>query len=68
MLDNLARTPGPVGSAKKYQTKNSHKYQVFALTSYGSYWHLMVGYQRPREKKEHAGTEGMSQNVYVSFK
>jgi hypothetical protein len=40
MLDNLARTPGPVGSVKPYQTKTSHKYQVFALTSFGAHWHL----------------------------
>lgn len=65
MLDNLARTPGPVGSAKVYQTKTSHQYQVFALTSFGAHWHLLVGYQRPRQAKEYAGTEGMSKTVYV---
>jgi hypothetical protein len=65
MLDNLARTPGPVGSAKVYQTKTSHQYQVFALTSFGAHWHLLVGYQRPRQVEEHAGTDGMSKTVYV---
>jgi hypothetical protein len=65
MLDNLARTPGPVGSAKAYQTKTSHQYQVFVLTSFGAHWHLLVGYQRPRQVEEYAGTEGMSKTVYV---
>jgi len=65
MLDNLARTPGPVGSAKVYQTKTSHQYQVFALTSFGAHWHLLVGYQRPRQVEELAGTEGMSKTVYI---
>ncbi|KAH8802943.1 hypothetical protein F5884DRAFT_491038 [Xylogone sp. PMI_703] len=65
MLDNLARTPGPVGSAKPYQTKTSHQYQVFALTSFGAHWHLLVGYQRPRQKDEHAEMKGMSKTVYI---
>jgi hypothetical protein len=65
MLDNLVRTPGPVGSVKAYQTKTSHKYQVFALTSFGAHWHLLVGYRRPRQVEEYAGTEGMSKTVYV---
>lgn len=65
MLDNLARTPGTVGSAKVYQTKTSHQYQVFALTSFGAHWHLLVGYQRPRQEEEHAGAAGMSETVYV---
>jgi len=66
MLDNLARTPGPVGSPKVYQTKTSHQYQIFALTSFGAHWHLLVGYQRPRQVKEYAGREGFSKTVYVS--
>ena len=66
MLDNLARRPGPVGSTKPYQTKTSHQYQVFALTSFGAHWHLLVGYQRPRQAEEHVGMEGLSKNVYVS--
>jgi hypothetical protein len=65
MLDNLARTPGQVGSTKVYQTKTSHQYQVFALTSFGAHWHLLVGYRRPRQKHEHAGMEGLSDTVYV---
>lgn len=66
LLDDLARKPGPVGSLKAYQVPNSHCYQKFALTSFGAHWHLLVGYRRPREAKEYAGTEGMSENVYVS--
>jgi hypothetical protein len=65
MLDNLARKPGPVGSTKTYQTTTSHQYQVFALTSFGAHWHLLVGYQRPRQVEEYAGIEGMSKTVYV---
>ena len=65
MLDDLARTPGPVGSAKVYQTTTSHQYQVFVLTSFGAHWHLLVGYRRPRQKDEYAGTNGMSDTVYV---
>jgi hypothetical protein len=66
LLDDLARIPGPVGSIKPYQTKTSHQYQTFALTSFGSHWHLMVGYRRPRLTEEHAGRKGFSENVYVS--
>jgi hypothetical protein len=65
MLDELARTPGPVESAKPYQTNASHQYQVFALTSFGAHWHLLVGYQRPRGVDEYAGTKGLSDTVYV---
>jgi hypothetical protein len=65
MLDNLARTPGPVGSMRAYQSTESHKYQVFALTSFGAHWHLLVGYQRPRLAEEHAGLDGFSKTVYV---
>jgi hypothetical protein len=65
MLDNLARTPGPVDSAKVYQTTRSHKYQAFALTSFGAYWYLLVGYRRPRQPEEHAGVDGFSETVYV---
>jgi hypothetical protein len=65
MLDDLARKPGPVGSTKPYQTVTSHHYQVFALTSFGAHWHLLVGYRRPRNEDEHSGTKGMSETVYV---
>src|SRR5579862_169555 len=61
MLDDLCRKPGPVGSTKPYQTATSHCYQVFALTSFGAHWHLLVGYRRPRQAKEHAGMKGMSE-------
>jgi hypothetical protein len=58
MLDDLARRPRPVGSIKPYQTATSHQYQVFALTSFGAHWHLLVGYRRPRgpEPEEYADT------------
>ncbi len=65
MLDDLGRTPRPVGSTKPYQTATSHHYQVFALTSFGAHWHLLVGYRRPRQAEEHAGMKGMSEMVYV---
>jgi hypothetical protein len=65
MLDQLARQPGPLESARPYQTKTSHQYQVFVLTSFGAYWHLLVGYRRPRLANEHAGVKGMSETVYV---
>lgn len=65
MLNELARRPGPVGSAKVYQTKISHQYQAFALTSFSAHWHLLVGYRRPRQPEEHAGVKGMSETVYV---
>jgi hypothetical protein len=67
MLDQLARVPGPVDAPRVYQTRTSHHYQVFALTSFGAYWHLLVGYRRPRLEHEHAGEEGMSETVYVGF-
>lgn len=65
MLDELARRPGPVGTPRVYQTKTSHQYQVFVLTSFGAYWHLLVGYRRPRLDSEDRQIEGMSENVYV---
>jgi len=65
MLDELARQPAPVGSPRAYQTKASHQYQIFVLTSFGAYWHLLVGYRRPRLATEHAGKNGMSETVYV---
>ena len=67
MLDDLGRRPGQVGSSRPYQTKTSHHCLVFVLTSFGAYWHLLVGYRRPRLPAEHAGTFGMSETVYVSF-
>jgi hypothetical protein len=65
MLDDLVRKPGPVGSTKPYQTVTSHHYQVFALTSFGAHWHLLVGYRRPRHEDEHRKRKGMSETVYV---
>lgn len=66
MLDDLARQPGQAGSPRPYQTKTSHHYQVFVLTSFGAYWHVLVGYRRPRLPTEYAGKCGMSETVYVS--
>jgi len=65
MLDDVVRKPGPVGSTKPYQTVTSHHYQVFALTSFGAHWHLLVGYRRPRREDEHRERKGMSETVYV---
>ena len=42
-----------------------HGGQVFALTSFGSYWHILVGFKRARSSTEHAGTPGLSSSVYV---
>jgi len=67
MIDELVRYPGPIGKPRPYQTKTSHQFQVFALTSFGAYWHILVGYKRPRSPKEHAGVEGMSRSVYVGI-
>ena len=68
MLDELARKPGPVGTPRIYQTKTSHQYQVFVLTSFGAYWHLLVGHRRPRLPSEGAGTKEMSETIYVCVK
>ncbi|KIX09219.1 uncharacterized protein Z518_00298 [Rhinocladiella mackenziei CBS 650.93] len=65
MLDRLARQPGQMNSPRPYQTKTSHHYQVFVFTSLGAYWHLLVGYRRPRLSTEHAGVDGMSETVYL---
>jgi hypothetical protein len=65
MLDQLVRKPGPIESLRVYQTSSSHQYQVFALTSWGAYWHLLVGHRRPRLDSEHVNNPGMSDTVYV---
>jgi hypothetical protein len=66
MLDALARAPGRPGEiAGEYQFEESRSAQVFALTSFGAYWHVMVGYRRSRLKREHAAHPGMSKTVYV---
>ncbi|PVH83821.1 hypothetical protein DL98DRAFT_454426 [Cadophora sp. DSE1049] len=65
MLDELCRVPGGVGSAGDFQTDTSHDNQVFALTSYGAHWHLLLAFKKPREKDQHANTEGLSRNVYI---
>lgn len=67
LLDNLTRQPGK--TSKKggaYQTAQSRSSQVFVYTSFGAHWHILVGYKRPRLKREHAGHEGISRFVYVS--
>jgi hypothetical protein len=50
---------------RDYQFSDSRSAQVFALTSFGAQWHVMVGYRRPRLKREHAGHPDMSDIVYV---
>lgn len=66
LLDDLARLPGRRGRRDgAYQTLGSRNTQVFALTSFGAYWHVLVGYKRPRLKREYAGYKGMSKSVYV---
>ncbi len=65
MLDNLSRKPGPVGTPKLFQTETSHDNQVFALTSFGAQWHVLVAFKMPRGKEEYADMECMSRNVYV---
>ena len=68
MLDNLTRQPGKVGGRSgAYQTAQSRSSQVFVFTSYGAHWHILVGYKRPRLKREHAGLKGMSESVYVGL-
>jgi hypothetical protein len=65
MLDDLSRKPGVVGTPKVFQPETSHDNQVFALTSLGAQWHLLVAFKRPRAKEEYADMECMSRNVYV---
>jgi hypothetical protein len=66
MLDALARCPGPSGKMEgAYQFHGGRSAHVFALTSFGAYWHVMVGYRRPRLKREHAGHPDMSYTAYV---
>jgi len=66
LLDALARLPGHEGKRDgAYQTVQSRSSQVFALTSFGAHWHVMVGYRRPRLAREFAGRAGMSDTVYV---
>ncbi|KAH7396561.1 hypothetical protein DE146DRAFT_657073 [Phaeosphaeria sp. MPI-PUGE-AT-0046c] len=66
MLDDLARRPGNAGKVEgAYQFHDGRSAQVFALTSFGAHWHVMVGYRRPRLKREHANHPGMSKTVYL---
>ncbi|KAF1959956.1 hypothetical protein CC80DRAFT_440179 [Byssothecium circinans] len=66
MMDALARVPGQSEVRdREYQFEESHSAQVFALTSFGAHWHIMVGYRRPRLKREHAGHPGVSDTVYL---
>jgi hypothetical protein len=66
LLDKLALLPGDRSSLSGiYQTDWSHNNQVFCYTSFGSHWHVLVGYKRPRLQREHAGLKGMSESVYV---
>ncbi|KFZ13080.1 hypothetical protein V501_03895 [Pseudogymnoascus sp. VKM F-4519 (FW-2642)] len=66
MLDNLSREPGTVGTSRPFQTKKSHENQVFALTSFGAQWHVLVAFKRLREKEEHSEMEDcVSRDVYI---
>ena len=67
MLDRLSRCPAEIGdtNSSAYQTAGSRNTQVFVFTSFGTHWHILVGYKRPRLKREYAGREGMSESVYV---
>lgn len=66
LLDALARQPGEPGNVdRNYQTVESRNAQVFAITSFGAHWHVMVGYRRPRLAREYAGRKGMSNTVYL---
>ena len=66
MLDHLARKPGPPRMGMHYQTERSHDFQVFAFTSIGSHWHVLVGCRHNRLPEQHAGAPGMSKTVSVS--
>lgn len=66
MLDLLARVPGTCAKSKRYQTERSHDFQVFVFTSYGAHWHVLVGIKHPRLPEQHAGVEGMSEDITVS--
>lgn len=65
MLDELSRRPGTVGTPRMSQTNTSQDSQVFALTSYGAQWHVLVAFKRPRAKEEQADIDCTSKNVYV---
>ncbi|SPO07514.1 uncharacterized protein DNG_10208 [Cephalotrichum gorgonifer] len=66
LLDDLARHPGKIGRKNgAYQTPDSLNTQVFALTSFGAHWHVLVGYKRPRLRREFVGQTGLSASVYV---
>ena len=65
MLDHLARVPGPPGESKNYQTESSHEFQVFAFTSYGTHWHLLVGIKHPRLPEQYADVPGMSKDIAI---
>ncbi|KAI9695513.1 MAG: hypothetical protein M1836_006430 [Candelina mexicana] len=67
MLDHLAHTPGPQTAKTGYQTPSSHDFQVFAITSFGAYWHVLVGFRHDRTAEQHAGTSGLSKKV-ASFR
>lgn len=68
ILDALARHPLSVDIpdfGRAYQFRDSNNTQVFALTSFGAHWHILVGYRRDRLEREYAGTDGVSKTVYV---
>ncbi|KAK0619141.1 hypothetical protein B0T14DRAFT_429225 [Immersiella caudata] len=63
MLEALALKPGCEEGS--YQEVDGRNWQVFALTSFGAHWHVLVGYKRPRRADEYAGFEGMSDEVFI---
>jgi hypothetical protein len=69
MLHNLGTSPTgkiifPDFREPLYQ-KKGFKAQVFALTSFGAHWHILVGYRRRRRPEESADMPGVSEHVYV---
>lgn len=67
LLDDLASDPAS-GSRRNFQTGTSQDNQVFALTSFGAHWHVLVAFKKRRSISRFAGVEGLSKNVYVSYR
>ena len=69
MLHDLGRWPIQnevlPGFKQQIYLPTGKKAQIFVFTSFGAHWHILVGYRRQRNEKEHAGTKGLSENVYV---
>lgn len=65
MLDHLSRVPSTAGPSSEFQTATSQDNQVFAITSYGAHWHLLVAFKKPRGEDYYAKSEGLSPSVYI---